>query len=600
MPRPVQSSRTVRCRASAEALWPRLADTERLNRAAGQTHLTVEPLTNAGAARYLVRTRLDGFPVEYEERPFEWVENRSFRVHRRVRKGAVRDLTFQIELLPLASGGTDVTLTLTILPRWFFVWPAVVLGVRGALGRMAREVERVDQEIARAAPRPAPPGAPRPGGSPLQRAGEALRAAILAADLPVAERLLAQVAQADDWALSRMRPFELADDWRMDRDQVLAVCLQAVVVGLLDMAWELLCPSCRTGVSQAVALSEIPKDGHCQFCELSFGVSLDLAVEATFRPAPAVRPLDLGPYCIGGPARTPHVVAQAVLPASGQAELQVPLEAGRYRLFIRGGAVALVDVTPEAGATVLVAAGEAFPSELSVAPGGLLRLTQGGGEERHAKLERSEWVNLAATAHHVSLSPTFRRLFSKDVLRPGMLLQVSRVALLFTDLTDSTALYTRAGDAVAFKLVQDHFDLLREAVERHKGTVVKTIGDAIMAAFLDDEHALRAALEMQRCFVATGPSFEGARLQLKLGVYAGPCFAVTANGLLDYFGQSVNIAARLQGAAGPGEIVLPSALADRALAEGWLGAESLVERFPALLKGLGEPVLAARLRPPAG
>ena len=159
------------------------------------------------------------------------------------------------------------------------------------------------------------------------------------------------------------------------------------------------------------------------------------------------------------------------------------------------------------------------------------------------------------------------------MLRPGVVLRVARVALLFSDLTDSTALYSRTGDAIAFGIVQDHFDLLRETIEKHEGTIVKTIGDAVMAAFLDELQALRAALAMQRAF----PHFQAEHLEaggvaLKLGVYAGACYGVTANDVLDYFGQSVNIAARLQATAHSGEIVVTAELAECAEQAGELAA----------------------------
>ena len=187
-------------------------------------------------------------------------------------------------------------------------------------------------------------------------------------------------------------------------------------------------------------------------------------------------------------------------------------------------------------------------------------------------------------------------MFSGEVLGPGRQLSVSRIALLFSDLSGSTALYSRVGDARAFRLVQDHFDLLQSPISAEGGVIVKTIGDAVMAAFPDEPAALRAALAAQAAwpqFAAAHPDGEG--VLLKLGVHAGPAYVVTANGALDYFGQTVNLAARLQGAAGEGEIVVVDALARRAEAEGLLGNARVTERFRATLKGLDRPVEAARL-----
>jgi class 3 adenylate cyclase len=192
--------------------------------------------------------------------------------------------------------------------------------------------------------------------------------------------------------------------------------------------------------------------------------------------------------------------------------------------------------------------------------------------------------------------PAFRRQFAREVLRPGLTLRIARVSLLFTDLTDSTALYTKVGDAKAFGVVQAHFDLLSKIIAEQHGTIVKTIGDAVMAAFLHEQEAVRAAVAMHAAFPAFRNDYADAQgVRLKIGVYSGPCYAVTANSVLDYFGQSVNVAARLQGAAEAGELVMPEALAEEARAAGWLGPDPPVRHFEASLKGLGAPIRAERV-----
>jgi len=328
---------------------------------------------------------------------------------------------------------------------------------------------------------------------------------------------------------------------------------------LLELSWELVCPSCRTGTESAEALSELPVSGHCQLCDLSFELELDRAVEATFRPSRSLRTLATGPYCIGGPRRTPHVVAQTLLEPGGKAELVAPSEPGRYRLFLRGGSTSALEVAEGGQKSLLIRAaeGELSPATAVLAPGAQLEIEHAGEKQTHIKLERLAYASRAATAHVVSTLPEFRREFSGDLLRPGTTLKVARVALLFTDLTDSTALYTRVGDAKAFKVVHEHFDLLKSIVAERRGSVVKTIGDAVMAAFVEERDAVAAAVEMLERF----PTFRGglpeaSKTFLKVGVYAGPCYVVTANGILDYFGQTVNLAARLQGAARAGDVIL--------------------------------------------
>jgi class 3 adenylate cyclase len=194
--------------------------------------------------------------------------------------------------------------------------------------------------------------------------------------------------------------------------------------------------------------------------------------------------------------------------------------------------------------------------------------------------------------------PAFRRQFGSHVLRPGLSLKVARATILFSDLTASTALYAREGDAVAFKLVQDHFDVLGAAIEQQRGAVVKTIGDAIMAVFEDEADGVRGAVAMLRAFEAFRKGSEQARrgeVHLKLGLRAGACYVVTANKMLDYFGQSVNVAARLQSLAEPGEAVVPAALADVAEHAGWLEGAFVRERFSTPVKGVDGDVAAARI-----
>jgi class 3 adenylate cyclase len=280
-------------------------------------------------------------------------------------------------------------------------------------------------------------------------------------------------------------------------------------------------------------------------------------------------------------------------------ELKAPAEPGRYRLFLRGGVTCALEVdamTKPAELVVKTTDTTLTPATAAVAPDAAIRIEHAGEKETHLKLERLVYASRAATAHVVSTLPEFRREFSSDLLRAGTSLRVARVALLFTDLTDSTALYSRVGDAKAFKVVHEHFDLLASIVAKHRGTLVKTIGDAVMAAFVEERDAIAAALEMLERF----PTFRGTlpeagRTFLKVGVYAGPCYVVTANGILDYFGQTVNLAARLQGAAGPGEVVLMEALADEASQRGWLGAHRPGAVFEATLKGLDRPVRVTRL-----
>ena len=135
-------------------------------------------------------------------------------------------------------------------------------------------------------------------------------------------------------------------------------------------------------------------------------------------------------------------------------------------------------------------------------------------------------------------------------------LAVKRLALLFTDIKGSTALYDRIGDLKAFNLVRQHFGVLRDVIAANHGALVKTIGDAVMASFHEPQSAIRAALDMLAQIRHFNDSAGEELITLKIGAHVGPCLAVTLNGRLDYFGQTVNLAARVQGLAAENEICL--------------------------------------------
>ena len=149
---------------------------------------------------------------------------------------------------------------------------------------------------------------------------------------------------------------------------------------------------------------------------------------------------------------------------------------------------------------------------------------------------------------------TFRDLFRSEVIRGREGIGVKDVTLLFTDLKGSTALYDRIGDLDAFALVQEHFDRLLDVTVRHNGAIIKTIGDAVMAAFLKPADAVHAALGMRSEIAAFNEHKLDKALILKIGIHKGAAIAVTLNDRLDYFGQTVNIAARVQNLADADEI----------------------------------------------
>ena len=195
------------------------------------------------------------------------------------------------------------------------------------------------------------------------------------------------------------------------------------------------------------------------------------------------------------------------------------------------------------------------------------------------------------TARRLLSNQTFRDLYHTDTLDIDQRLKITSLTFLFTDLRSSTELYERVGDLVAFELVRSHFRVLLDIVAEESGAVIKTIGDAVMATFLSPDKAVNAALRMREGMRLFNAAHGSSDLSLKIGLHEGPCLAVLLNERQDFFGQTVNVASRVQGAANSTAILATGAIVHNTAAAELLERSGIepVPR-PTVLRGLAEAV----------
>ncbi|MDB4929771.1 MAG: Adenylate cyclase, partial [Myxococcaceae bacterium] len=390
-----------------------------------------------------------------------------------------------------------------------------------------------------------------------------------------------------DEEVAQMRPFELADLWGVDRRAALSLFLRATRAGLVDLRWQVNCPVCRVSAQVADGLAGVGSRVHCDACDVSYGVDFGRNVEAVFQSSPALRRVVPAVFCAASPSRRPHVFAQlTVAPATTRTEsATLPLGELHARILRQEGgadltlahAPATLDVVVADEGVTMTAGGRSADGRTAV------RVTSAAGAPRTVLLERSGWSAAEVTGAVVASFPDFLDLFATEAPATGVELSVGHLTVLFSDLTGSTALYERVGDARAFALVEEHFALVGAVIARHGGAVVKTMGDAVMATFATTEQGVRAAIEMVRAHDAK----QGALgLGVKIGVHTGACLAVRANDRLDFFGGTVNLAARLQAQARASEVVITAEAARDPAVRELIG--SLPTRaFEARLKGIG-------------
>ncbi|HYE12908.1 MAG TPA: DUF5939 domain-containing protein [Pyrinomonadaceae bacterium] len=582
--------------ASPRALWPLIADTNRFNRDAGLPGLLGRERDGGATAetknaRRRLRFSKLGVRVEWEEEPFEWVRPFRFGVVRRYKSGPVAEARISVELAAREGGGTRLVYQVWAAPRGALGRAVIPIQVGLISARKFAEVFRRYDERASRDERPRGAAASTSSPLPERTLLNSLRQKLVADGAPpnLVALLAEEVTEADELSLSRVRPYALADAWGERRRDVLELCLRATRSGMLDLRWELLCPMCRGAAQSAASLSDVRAEQHCDTCRIDFTANFDRSVEVVFRPNPAVRRVEAREFCVGGPQVTPHVAVQQLIPAGGRREVAPALEEGHYRLRAMSlpGALSLLVTRDGAPSATLRAEAGGWPDEeprVGTAPA--LSLENATDDEQLFIIERAAWGDQAATAAEVTALQLFRDLFATEALRPGDRINVGQMTVLFTDLRDSTRLYREIGDAVAFGAVMNHFDVLREEIAREGGSIVKTLGDAVMAVFPRPAPALLAITRAQAA-LASPPA--GVRpLVLKAGIHAGPCIAVTLNGRLDYFGSHVNIAARLEPlSTGSDCVITEDVRRDPAVAE-LLGEEAggfRVEPLETNLKG---------------
>jgi class 3 adenylate cyclase len=579
-------------KSSPEKLWAFVADTNRFNRDTGLPSLKDDPEKRQRLPNARRRLRLSflGLPVEWEEQPFEWVRPARFGVTRTYTRGPIEELRVQAELTPKSAGGTELSYQVWARPKSLLGFIIIPLQIGFISARkFAEAFKRYDQSAVTEIPQLTAQTGPELSTLARNRI-DSIGNKLLSEGVQssIANRLKEFIKQADDFSVTRIAPYALADDWKESRRAILEACLRATRAGLLDLRWDLLCPLCRGPQESETSLSEISSKVHCETCRIDFTVNFDRFVEITFRPNASVRSIEVKDYCMGSPYKTPHIVAQQLLSAQTSRTISIPLEAGRYRLRVLelpGEQMVTVSASGDKCGTVQALQGVSGP-ELNLSTQAALSFENASEAEQLFILERLSWSDQAATAAEVTALQVFRDLFSSEALRPGEQVSVGTLTVVFTDLRNSTRLYRDIGDATAFGRVMNHFDVLKKVIADEDGAIVKTIGDAIMGVFRNPASALKAMLQAQESLAA--PPEGVLPLILKAGMHIGPCIAVTLNDRLDYFGSTVNMAARLECLSNGSDVVISGAVYNDPEVRELIDAASSrlqATRFDMMLKG---------------
>ncbi len=401
------------------------------------------------------------------------------------------------------------------------------------------------------------------------------------------------VRKGPDRALNRINALEFATRHGLPEEPVITAFLHAARIGMFDLSWNVLCPSCGCVLEAAATLKSVRQDPYCAFCAAGHEPILDDTVEITFTISPRTRRiaahdpdrLPIWEYyrqiLFGSGVDLPEdgfedlieeiTIEQVELPPGDKAVLSLHLPAEfvivlepvthRGHFLDVGGAptrerqhVSMIfDNVPSPTETQQLHPGPVRLLLENRSNARVLPVVWTAGDRMHEIFgHRKPFL----TAKRLLSNQTFRDLFRADTLDVDQRLKITSLTFLFTDLKGSTELYDQVGDLVAFDLVRSHFRVLLDSVAAEAGAVVKTIGDAVMATFPTPDRAVSAALRIRAAMRELNAAHEGKDLLLKMGIHEGPCLAVLLNDRQDYFGQTVNIASRVQGMADSTAIIV--------------------------------------------
>ncbi|MGE0788168.1 MAG: protein kinase [Sandaracinaceae bacterium] len=543
--------------ATPEELWPHVSNTERLNRAAGLDDVEWTHTEGDAYPGTEGRFRTAGIELRWKENPFEWIAPSRLGVVREYLAGPFEWLRSTVELTPTGAG-TELRHRVEMLPRGIVGHAAATVEVGLRLRRgLERVYRRIDQACIVARDH-ASKGVDAFEGpqrvTPIVRSRvqrRITRALSRGGDPLVLETLAEFVCVAPAPRLARIRPRVWAREHGLDEASTLDSLLLAAAEGVLEIRWDLLCPTCRIPSSIEDSLRALSTHGRCEACDLDYELDMARSVELVFRAHPALRPADLGVYCIGGPAHSPHVLAQVRLAPTERFTLELALEPGKYKIAGRGVPPRWSFSIDERAAftswDLALRGGDALEMSRSLQPGPVqIVLTNDLPHEVVARLERAEDRDDAVTAAAAASSHVFRQLFPEQVLAPDRLVAVSDVALLFARITDAAVRYEREEAAMHAALLALS-DEVQSAARLEGGALVKLEGDGVMAVFADRLAAARAALRL-------GPE------RLGVALHAGPARMTTVGRQLDYFGKTVHLAEYMSRWADGGELLVSDSL----------------------------------------
>ena len=279
-------------------------------------------------------------------------------------------------------------------------------------------------------------------------------------DRDLLEKVAAHLLSAPSQVLAAMRPYALADEWKVDRAALLELFLHAAHLGVLTIAWDVICPKCLVAHETVGELAGVTRIGTCDACVNTYERDLSASVELVFRPDARIRETERVTYCVGAPALRPHVLVQQVLDPGEVRTVSLRLDQGVYRVI---AGQSKTDVT----------------------------------------------------------HPTFRDFFGDELIGYGEHLNVSRITFLFLEAEERARVFAELGDVRACELFEELDRVFREQLFAEEGTDVAAPLGLSVAAFAHPQRAVQAGIGLLRAAQTRMGTPHGS-VRVRMAVHEGP------------------------------------------------------------------------------
>lgn len=529
----------IEVKSSLKTHWRLLSDSSRFNRA-----LKMGPRKETEVSgELIVETKMLGVSQKWIEIPWNWNFGKSIIVDRKYLHGFA-NYNHSIFYFYENEGKKYIAVYMGFIPSGFIAKLIFKFGLRSVLKNIESLVKKIDEQI------------PTMSEEKFlaQKSSNHFNRGVLEYRLsklekynvpaPVVSKMREFIMESDDFDATRIKIKKLAAQWGLNVRELLGYFLIACDQKVFSISWDVICPSCHGPRTKSDRLIDLLSFDDCSACQIQFETNFENAVEVIFKINPDIRIIEEVVFCAAQPAKKAHVKMQWEIPANSPFELIINNEPGEYRLRKLNSLQGLNINISETGLNQAQwEVQDIISSSLSVQKDFKLIIFNNSSDSQRVVLETIFKDPDFLTPGELFSLKEFRSLFGNEAIGTGVQLYLGDQVVLFTDIISSTKFYRTVGDKQAYEQIRKHFEVISKIFDEYDGVIIKTIGDAVMATFPNCDNAFLATKKIHETFRLSMDKF---KFTLRVSAHVGRVIGVNQNTGVDYFGNTVNLAAKFQ------------------------------------------------------